>query len=67
MVEPTCLSGYGYLLGIASTQYSENMYFAAGAIVSSFMFFYSLGFGAQFLSDFLSIHFRGGYWTQLLD
>ena len=40
------------LLGIASTQYSENMYFAAGAIVSSFMFFYSLGFGAQFLSDF---------------
>ena len=40
------------LLGIASTQYSENMYFAAGATVSSFMFFYSLGFGAQFLSDF---------------
>ena len=40
------------LLGIASTQYSENMYFASGAIVSSFIFFYSLGFGAQFLSDF---------------
>jgi len=28
------------------------MYFASGAIVSSFIFFYSLGFGAQFLSDF---------------
>ena len=40
------------LLGIASTQYTENTYFAAGAIISSFMFFYSLGYGARFLSDF---------------
>ena len=27
------------LLGIASTQYSENMHFAAGAIIASFIFF----------------------------
>ena len=30
------------LLGIASTQYSENTYFAAGAITASFIFFYSM-------------------------
>ena len=40
------------LLGIASTQYSENTHFAAGAIASSFIFFYSLGFGARLLSNF---------------
>ena len=40
------------LLGIASTQYSENTHFAAGAIASSFIFFYSLGFGARLLSKF---------------
>ena len=40
------------LLGIASTQYSQNTYFAAGAITASFMFFYSLGFGARLLSSF---------------
>ena len=40
------------LLGIASTQYSENMHFAAGAIIASFIFFYSLGFGARLLSNF---------------
>ena len=40
------------LLGIASTQYNESMHFAAGAIISSFIFFYSLGFGARLLSNF---------------
>ena len=40
------------LLGIASTQYSQNTYFAAGAITASFIFFYSLGFGARLLSNF---------------
>ena len=40
------------LLGIASTQYNESMHFAAGAIISSFIFFYSLGFGARLLSKF---------------
>ena len=40
------------LLGIASTQYSDNTYFAAGAITASFIFFYSLGFGARLLSNF---------------
>ena len=40
------------LLGIASTQYSENTHFAAGAIASSLIFFYSLGFGARLLSNF---------------
>ena len=39
------------LLGVASTQYSENIYFAAGAITASFIFFYSLGFGARLLSN----------------
>ena len=41
------------LLGIASTQYSENMHFAAGAIIASFIFFYSLGCGARLLSNFI--------------
>ena len=40
------------LLGIASTQYNESMHFASGAIISSFIFFYSLGFGARLLSNF---------------
>ena len=39
------------LLGIASTQYSQNTYFGAGAITASFIFFYSLGFGARLLSN----------------
>ena len=45
------------LLGIASTQYSENMHFAAGAIIASFIFFYSLGFGARLLSNFFEHSF----------
>ena len=45
------------LLGIASTQYSDNTYFAAGAITASFIFFYSLGFGARLLSNFFEHSF----------
>ena len=45
------------LLGVASTQYSENIYFAAGAITASFIFFYSLGFGARLLSNFFEHSF----------
>ena len=45
------------LLGIASTQYSQNTYFAAGAITASFIFFYSLGFGARLLSSFFEHSF----------
>ena len=45
------------LLGVASTQYSENTYFAAGAITASFIFFYSLGFGARLLSNFFEHSF----------
>ena len=45
------------LLGVASTQYSENTYFAVGAITASFIFFYSLGFGARLLSSFFEHSF----------
>ena len=51
------------LLGIASTQYSENTHFAAGAIASSFIFFYSLGFGARLLSNF----FKHSFSWRILD
>ena len=45
------------LLGVASTQYNENTYFAVGAITASFIFFYSLGFGARLLSNFFEHSF----------
>ena len=45
------------LLGVASTQYSDNTYFAVGAITASFIFFYSLGFGARLLSNFFEHSF----------
>ena len=51
------------LLGIASTQYSENAYFAVGAITASFIFFYSLGFGARLLSNF----FKHSFSWKILD
>ena len=51
------------LLGVASTQYSENIYFAAGAITASFIFFYSLGFGARLLSNF----FKHSFSWKILD
>ena len=51
------------LLGVASTQYSDNTYFAVGAITASFIFFYSLGFGARLLSNF----FKHSFSWQILD
>ncbi|MDK9735929.1 LysE/ArgO family amino acid transporter [Vibrio sp. D404a] len=43
------------LLGSISTQYQPNeMQFAFGAITASFVFFFSLGFGARFLSPLFS-------------
>lgn len=39
------------LLGSISTQYPETkLEFAIGAVSSSFVFFFSLGYGAQFLA-----------------
>ncbi|MFA0373023.1 LysE/ArgO family amino acid transporter, partial [Vibrio sp. 10N.222.54.F6] len=39
------------LLGSISTQYQPNhMLFGAGAITGSFVFFFSLGYGARFLA-----------------
>ena len=41
------------LLGSVSTQYaSERVLFAAGAITASFVFFFSLGYGARVLRPF---------------
>ena len=51
------------LLGVASTQYSDNTYFAVGAIAASFIFFYSLGFGARLLSNF----FKNSFSWKILD
>ena len=51
------------LLGVASTQYSDNAYFAVGAIAASFIFFYSLGFGARLLSNF----FKNSFSWKILD
>ena len=51
------------LLGVASTQYSDSTYFAVGAITASFIFFYSLGFGARLLSNF----FKHSFSWKILD
>lgn len=37
------------LLGSISTQYENSLAFAAGAVAASFVFFFSLGFGARML------------------
>lgn len=38
------------LLGSVATQAESKMYFALGAVTSSFVFFFSLGYGARFLA-----------------
>jgi L-lysine exporter family protein LysE/ArgO len=38
------------LLGSISAQYDARLAFAAGAMLASFIFFFSLGYGARFLS-----------------
>lgn len=40
------------LLGSISSQYSDKLAFAAGAITASFVFFLSLGYGARLLEPF---------------
>lgn len=41
------------LLGSISTQYgAENIFFGAGAVTGSFVFFFSLGYGARLLKPF---------------
>lgn len=37
------------LLGSISSQYANKAAFAAGAVTASFVFFFSLGFGARLL------------------
>ena len=52
------------LLGSISTQYGENaVWFGAGAVTSSFVFFFSLGYGAQLLAPLFA---RPRAW-QILD
>lgn len=44
-----------FLLGTISSQYAgHKSYFAAGAISASFIFFFSLGYGARVLTPFFS-------------
>lgn len=42
------------LLGSISAQYSDKAAFAIGSVSASFIFFFSLGFGAQFLRPFFA-------------
>lgn len=42
------------LLGTVSTQYENRVVFAFGAILASFVFFFSLGYGARSLAPMLS-------------
>lgn len=39
------------LMGTVSTQYASRLSFGAGAVVASFLFFFTLGYGAQRLSS----------------
>lgn len=45
------------LLGTVSTQYESSAAFAAGAIIASFAFFFSLGYGARRLSHLFESQF----------
>lgn len=42
------------LLGTVSTQYENRIVFASGAVLASFVFFFSLGYGARSLAPVLS-------------
>ncbi len=42
------------LLGSISAQYENRMAFGAGAVTASFVFFFSLGYGARMLSPFFA-------------
>ena len=51
------------LLGSVSVQYGDNRaYFALGAVISSFVFFFSLGYGSRFLAPLFA---RSSAWQLL--
>ncbi len=50
------------LLGAVSAQYDPSLAFGTGAVLASFVFFFSLGYGARLLSPILS---RPGAWRIL--
>lgn len=50
------------LLGAISAQYDDKLAFGTGAALSSFTFFFMLGFGARFLSPWFA---RPGAWRVL--
>ena len=50
------------LLGSVSAQYEAKMAFGAGAVIASFTFFFSLGYGARVLAPFFA---RPGAWRVL--
>jgi L-lysine exporter family protein LysE/ArgO len=50
------------LLGSVSAQFAPRVLFAAGAMVSSFVFFFSLGYGARLLAPLFA---RPGAWRIL--
>lgn len=47
------------LLGSVSSQWDNRVGFAIGAVISSFVFFFGLGYGARFLSPLFA---RAGAW-----
>ena len=42
------------LLGAVAAQYEDRLGFALGAMTASFVFFFSLGFGARLLAPFFA-------------
>jgi L-lysine exporter family protein LysE/ArgO len=42
------------LLGAVAAQYDDRLNFALGAMTASFVFFFSLGYGARLLAPFFS-------------
>lgn len=50
------------LLGSIANQFSDRWLFAAGAMTGSFIWFFSLGFGANWLGKFVK---RPGFWRIL--
>lgn len=42
------------LLGAVASQYADRLFFALGAMTASFVFFFSLGYGARLLAPFFA-------------
>lgn len=53
--QSSCLFRYGFLIGSAALNFSfdEKILFALGALSASFLWFFSLGYGAKFLSSYI--------------